>query len=405
MFVPVICVMLSMAFLVGSYGFIRPAAESLFIHTFGARKLPYVLTAVPLVMALSIYCYGRALSKIGGMKTLLASLIVSISVFLWCFINIEAGGRMSVAALYLFKECYIVILIEQYWSLINSILNSSEAKALNGPIAGGGCLGAILAGFLLQRFAESLGTVQFVLITAGVLMPGLVFSYAAYKLAGDPQPSAEERCAAKGHLHLSLLKENRLLLILVGIVGLSQALATVLNLRMFQILQYALPDIDGRTAYLGGFWMTANILAAVMQFVGTPLLLRFAPLKYIYMGVPLLNVVMCLALFFSPSLAVAAGSLMVFKIMDYSVFRAGKEILYIPLSYDARYRAKQVIDAFTDRVSKGVTGGIMSLAGIMFAVVPGGIYTSFGLLCSLLWTGLGFALVRHTKKTAEPQLS
>lgn len=391
-------IMLAMTFLVGSYGFIRPTAESLFIQTFGARGIPYVLTAIPLFMALSIYCYGWVLSKIGGMRTLLASLVLSIFVFLWCFIDIKAGGKTSVAALYLFKECYIVILIEQYWSLINSTLNAGEAKILNGPIAGGGCLGAILAGFLLQRFAESLGTAEFVLITAGVLMPGVILSYAACKLAGDPQPSAEESHGARGHLHLSLLKENRVLLILAGLVGLSQALATVLNMRMFQILQVALPEVDARTAYLGGFWMGVNILAAGMQFIGTPVLLRFVPLKHIYIGVPLINAVMCIAMFLSPSLAVAAGAVMMFKIMDYSVFRAGKEILYIPFSYDVRYRAKQAIDSFTDRVSKGVTGGLMSLAGMIFAVVPGGLYTSFGLLCSLAWTGLGFRLVEHTEK-------
>ena len=33
-----------------------------------------------------------------------------------------------------------------------------------------------------------------------------------------------------------------------------------------------------------------------------------------------------------------------FKAFDYSIFRAAKEVLYVPLSFDERYRAKEIID-------------------------------------------------------------
>jgi ATP/ADP translocase len=59
----------------------------------------------------------------------------------------------------------------------------------------------------------------------------------------------------------------------------------------------------------------------------------------------------------------------VFKVLDYSVFRAVKELLYVPLSFDARYRAKEIIDAFVYRASKGMTAG--ALAGVgRFVVLP-----------------------------------
>jgi AAA family ATP:ADP antiporter len=49
--------------------------------------------------------------------------------------------------------------------------------------------------------------------------------------------------------------------------------------------------------------------------------------------------------------AVAYGT---FKTLDYSLFRAAKELLYVPLPFDARYRAKEVIDVLGNRVSKGM---------------------------------------------------
>ena len=42
-----------------------------------------------------------------------------------------------------------------------------------------------------------------------------------------------------------------------------------------------------------------------------------------------------------------------FKCIDYSLFRAAKELLYIPLSYDAKYRTKGIIDVFAYRFGKG----------------------------------------------------
>lgn len=390
-----------MAFLLGSYGLIRPVSESLFVKAYGAHMLAYAMMAVPLALALCIYCYGWMLSKLGGMRTLLGSLLCSICVFLWCFARIEAGDRLAVAVLYLVKEVYIVIMLEQHWSLINSTVTSSEARAFNGPISGGGCIGAIAASFFLHKFVVELGTHNFVLLGACALLPAFFFSYAAYKAAGDPRPSNAEKDGAKGHLHLSLLKESRLLLILAGIVALSQGLSTVLNLKMFHLLEQSIPDMDARTAYLGGFWTIADVLTLCAQFIAAPLLMKHLPLKYIYTGVPLVNVLVCMVLIFFPGLPAAAAGLIIFKVMDYSVFRAGKEILYIPLSYDARYRAKQVIDAFTDRLSKGVTGGIMSAAGLAFTAVSGVMYSSFGLFCSALWTWLAVRLVDYRKAHHE----
>ncbi len=46
-----------------------------------------------------------------------------------------------------------------------------------------------------------------------------------------------------------------------------------------------------------------------------------------------------------------------FKSIDYTLFRASKELLYIPLSFDVRFRSKEFIDVFGYRGSKGVASG------------------------------------------------
>lgn len=396
---PVSCIILSMFFLVTSYGFIRPTAESLFIKTYGTRNIPYAMTAMALSLPLFIYLYGWTLSKLGAMKTLLCSLAVSTCVFLTCFIAIKAGNSSPVAVLYLFKDIYIAIIIEQYWSLINSVLTTGEAKVLNGIILGGYSLGNLVPSIVLYKYAEALGTRCFVLISACVLLPALYFSYKAYKMTGVPEPSGAEKDSGKGHLHLSLLLENHRLLTLAGIMLLSQATATTFNLKMLYTLQYSVPNMDARTAYLGGFWTICTIATVCVQWFAVPVILKFAKSKHVYAGVPLVSAIMCLVLVFFPNLTIATGALLIYKILDYSLFRASKELLYIPMTYDARYRAKQIIDVFMVRLAKGSTGGIMAALGLT-ALSPfiGTIYPVFGLACAACWTGLGIKLAGPQEK-------
>lgn len=393
----------SIAFLFSGYEFIRVSSESLFINVFGADKLPYAMTVVPFAVAFLIYAYGRVLSKTGGLKAMLYSFGFSIGVFLLTYLNIKGGSKAAVAFLYIFKESYIVIVVEQYWSFINSTLKSSEAKAFNGPITGIGCLGPIVAGYLMNRLAVSFGTEQFILVSAVNFLPVGVLAWAAYKLAGEPQPSEEEKGGKLGHLHLRLLVENRTVMLIALFIGLTQVLSTVLNLRMYQLLETTIPGKDVITAYMGGFWSRVNSFAFLMQFVATPLLLRFIPVRYVLVAIPAVHVITCLILLSYPVLPVAAGAYLLFKGLDYSVFRASKEILYIPLSYDARYRAKQVADAFMNRFTKGVTAGSLSAVKASFNAIPGFLYGLTGFFSALAWTGLAAYLAAQYRESDSPK--
>ena len=108
-----------------------------------------------------------------------------------------------------------------------------------------------------------------------------------------------------------------------------------------------------QTAYSGWFFKWLNIWAFVMQFIVTPALLVAVPLAWVHRLIPLVHVASCLYLWRSPTLAAAGTAYMLFKVLDYSIFRGAKELLYIPLSFDSRYRAKELIDVLGYRTGKG----------------------------------------------------
>ena len=82
------------------------------------------------------------------------------------------------------------------------------------------------------------------------------------------------------------------------------------------------------------------------------------------------------------------------------MFRAAKEVLYIPFSFDVRYRAKEVIDVFGYRAGKGV-----SSAAIVFLQRVGvgisGLYLQIALACVALWLVLIFPLTASADEAAR----
>ncbi|MBI5239901.1 MAG: hypothetical protein HY926_05475 [Elusimicrobia bacterium] len=395
------CISLSAAFLVGGYEFARSTVASLFIEAFGSGPMPYAMTLVPVLMAALIYCYGRVLTRLGSLWTLQASLGLSAAAFLAGYAALRTGWKPVVAVLYVFTEAYIVILVEQFWSFINSTLDQARAKTFNGPILGGASVGPVLAGLAVNRYAARLGSEQFVLLTGMALIPAAALSFAAYRLAGEPRPSAAERGVGPGPLRLRLILEHKVLLYIAGVVALSQFFAAAANLRLYSLLEAAMPGKDARSAYLGTFWASVNGLAFLMQFVATPLVLRRLPLSIILVGIPLVHVCTAGLMLAHPSLAVAAAALLLFKGIDYSVFRASKELLYIPLPFDARYRAKQVVDAFNYRFSKGLAAGGISLAKGLGGVLPGWAYPAISLAAAGAWVAAAVPLARKAREESE----
>ena len=359
----------SAAFLLCGYEFIRSVSVSLFIGAYGARNLPVVMALGMVVTLALIYAYGRLLSATGPRIAILATSAFSALVVLGCFAGIRAGAKPATAVLYAFREGYIVLLIEQVWSFINSTVRTEEGSKLNGPVCGVASLGSIAGGLLVQHYATKFGSANLLLLAAVTFVPTGVFAVVAYRAGGEPKPAADEAHGRHGHLGLGTLVRQPVLRRLALLIALTQVVSTVAELQLSIYAEKSLPMADLRTQWFGGFYALLNVGSAVFQFVVAPVSLAFVPHRLIYLAIPLVHLGMVAAVFAHPGLWTAAACYLVFKVLDYSVFRAVKELLYVPLSFDARYRAKEIIDAFVYRASKGMTAG--ALAGVgRFVVLP-----------------------------------
>ena len=379
------------SFLLCGYEFVRSVTSSLFIGAYGAHNLPYVMTMAPVGTFLMIWGYGWLLSRFGSRMTLFLTSLISGGGILACYGGIQAGFNPAVAVLYVLREAYIVLIIEQYWSFINSTLRDEEGRKYNGPICGIASVGAICGGLIVGQTAKMLGSEHLLLFAGFSLLPAAGLAWWAYGLGGVPVQDKEKH----GKLALGLFGENPKLRYLAGLIFATQMVSAVLDLRFSGLVEEALPLKDERTAYFGNFYALLNTCAFVFQFGVASVLLRVASLRAVHLGIPVVHLVTCAVLLVYPTLFTGALAYLVFKTIDYSVFRAAKELVYIPLSFDARYRAKEVIDAFGYRASKGVTSGLIATAGALFGRLPGAAYPIVALGTLGIWSWMGWAMTKE----------
>ncbi|MDE0505457.1 MAG: Npt1/Npt2 family nucleotide transporter [Candidatus Poribacteria bacterium] len=288
---------------------------------------------------------------------------------------------------YIFREAYIVLIIEQYWSLVNSTLSSVQARRINGPFCGIASLGAIAGGLLVRQLAEPMGSESLLLFAAGSLFPAAVCSGFAYALAGEPKPSEEEAGGKKGHVGLALFLKSRYLVLIALLILTTQTVSTVLDLRFNVLVEMERVNPDERTAFYGSFYAALNTTALLLQFLAVPLILRFVSLRAAHVGIPAVHLLTCAILTVKPSLWSGAAAFLLFKALDYSIFRSGKEIFYIPLSYDERYRVKQIIDTFGYRTAKGGSAGVLALVGL-FTKIPAAAFSIVAMVMAAIWSVL-----------------
>ncbi len=390
-------------FVLFGYEFIRSVSSSLFIEAYGAENLPRGMVAVPPSMIVMLYGYGRLLSWQGATRALAITSLFSGILILGCYAALARGLHFAAAIIYVFREAYIVIVIEQFWSFVNSVLTTEQAKRINGPFCAVGSIGAFLGGTSVHRLATKLGSEVLLLFTAASLVPTAILGVAAYKLGGEPKPTVKEAGGQLGHIGVKTLFRSRYLVLIGLLILTTQLVSTVLDLRFNGLAESEISDKDMRTAFFGGVYGNLGLASGVLQLLLVPLALRFVALPYIHLSIPIVHFVSSCALTASPSLRTGTAAYTLFKALDYSIFRAGKELFYMPLSYDSRYRVKQIIDSFGYRFSKGGSAALIELVKLAVKTIPGAAFSITATVMATVWAPLAFNLARMYRKLHKPE--
>jgi AAA family ATP:ADP antiporter len=340
---------------------IKPAARSLFIAYWSADMLPYVWITTAVVLGLIIGAYHRIVERHDRLNVVLGTLItfaLALVIFRALF---PVGGAAVAVVFYVFVDIFSVVLVEQFWSLANSVNTTASGRRWYGFVAMAGPVGGMLGGKMAAELVANtpLRTEDLLLVSAAML--GLLF---LLNLLLSRQGVYTEQPAAHRRVDISGWRDllgNRYLRLIAVLLLLSQIVESLIDFQFSKAIEAAYADTDQRTAFQGNFYFLLNGVAIGVNLIVTPLVHQYLGVMSGLLVQPLLVTLGSIAYMLGPTLRMASTLKIADRGMSYSINRASKEILYIPIDPVRTYQAKAWIDMFGYRLFK-VIGSVMILA-------------------------------------------
>lgn len=361
--------MLSGFFICAEYAIIRPVSNSLFIHAYTSQFFPYAWLAIIPLNLLIVSLYNHFLPKWGCIKMffITISLVMAGNLFFALFIKTIPSLPFL---FYIWKEVYILLMFQQLWSVIHTTIKMEHAKFLYGIFFGIGGIGSLVGSLFPGFCAVQVGSEQLLYLSLPVylLLLGAYFFLVKNSAAGKIQDELPVSNSI-GFVHgIKLISSSTLLLFILAIVLCMHVGATLVDFQFNHFVEHAFPNKDIRTEYIAKTFSIVHLCTIIFQFVGTFLLLQLLKLKGTHFFVPLVFACTSLSFLLFPVFGALAVSFITIKSFDFSIFSVVKEMLYIPLRPDEKFRAKAVIDIFAYRSSKALAS--LLILALQFFALP-----------------------------------
>lgn len=341
--------------LVFGYSFARTCIDSILLEHYSSDIFPkaWLITAFASMFVIAFYNRFNqkyAVLTMYGYISLISAL--SLILLLGTFF---AGFIPAIFILYIWKEIYMVVLMETYWSYANMVFCTKTAKNRYGKAMTIASIGGLLGNVLVSPMALYLGSKITLCFLVLFLLIGFIIAYKAKNLA-DEKPQAP----AKSDINLGIktLFKSKYLVPLAILICTVQVVIGLIDYNFNGLLKENYLDTDTRTALLGQIHAAINILGIALQVL-TSYILKFVGIKTTFAAIPFL-----LGIFVVTFIAIPQFIFMIFikvssKTLDYSLLRGTKEILYIPLSRSEKTQGKGIIDIFLYRLAKGLSSLIL----------------------------------------------
>lgn len=347
-----------------AYYQVKPASRSLFLDYSNAASLPYLWVASAVLILLLVPFYQRLINRYRRLNVVLGTCALVIALLLASPIFLhQQPGLATAVAFYLLVDLFSVVLVEQFWSLTDSVYRSADGRRWYGLIASGGVAGGLLGGLLASSLllVSPLTTIDLPLVAAALLglMLGLTLwlgRNGLYDQASPPTAQAAFDAAELWHT----LRGNRYLLLIALLLLLSQIAEPIVEYQLMSLVEQNYDEREARTAFLSGFYALLSGVALGVNLLLVPLIYRYGGLLVALLTQPV--TLAASAALFSANVQLWTAGLM--KVVDrglsYSVNRTARELLYVRIDPPTIFRAKAWIDMVGYRAFK-IPGSLLIL--------------------------------------------
>ncbi len=346
-----------------AYYQVKAASRSLLIEFGGADALPYAWVYSALALMLLISGYHVLVERYSRVKVVLFSLLFfSLGMVLFRVV-FTPHDLFGATLFYVFVDIFSVVLVEQFWSLTDAVSSADQGAKSFWFVGTGGLVGGVVGGLLASLLVTHLGlqTADLLYSCAVMLLVVFVFNIGLWR-AGLYTEVHERGAPHTAAGDWRSLLHNRYLMLIAVLLCLSQLAQPIVEFQFLQVAAGKFHDTDRLTAYISEFFSLMGVVSILINVVATPVIHRVFGAMGGLLVQPVVLAMGALAFYFHTTLTMAAIMKISDRGLSYSINRASKELLYIPVDPILTYQAKAWIDMFGYRLFKALGSGLILLA-------------------------------------------
>ena len=326
---------------------------------------------------------------------------------------------------YLWVGMFGVFVVAQFWAFAADLYNEERGNRIFPLIAIGATAGAVSGSWITQFLVKSglFGT-QWLLIVAMFPLAASIFLYrmvetrmqqqtTAIKVPREPEPDVKD----SGHSAISIVFASRFLLATAMITLILSWVNTNGENLLFRVVQEFLHEQaleesisdprtllaftrDGTTAFYGDFYFWVNIIAMLLQAFVASRLLKFGGFGVILLTMPVVALVSYTAMAFVPVLAIVKVMKAMENSTDYSINNTARNVLWLPVSAEMKYKGKPTIDSLFVRVGDGVAA-LTVLIGVHVLALSIQSFFALNVLLIFIWIAFAFVVIREHRRMSQ----
>ncbi|MGI4775624.1 MAG: hypothetical protein ACRYE9_01640 [Janthinobacterium lividum] len=329
----------------------KAAVHSIFLHHFGALNYPYIWIFSIFINSVSVLLYNKFLPKIGCLGVV--GIVIGITIILEVFGIFFLVSSRSLSFFHiLWREVYMVILLQQLWSNVHYFLRLKHAKFLYGILFCIGSFGSTLGSFIVSKSSTQIGSEYLFLFCVPSLFACIILFRLMFKIS--KVDSDQLLITQKGNFSTGykIISNNSFLIFLLLTVVLTQIGSSIINYQFNFLLEKKFSDIDTRTEFIGRITSIFNLLSFILELVGSYVFIELLGAKKIYQFISIILILNSIIMILNPTLIIFAYAHVTIKTFERSTFNIIKELLYVPLKTVEKFHAKAFIDVLGYRFAK-----------------------------------------------------
>ena len=379
--------MLSVYLLLTSYYVLKVVREPLILSAGGAELKSYTAAAQAVLLVLLVPAYGAIANRVNRIRLISIVTLFFVANLLVFYFLAQANVPGLGAAFFVWVGIFNLMIVAQFWSFANDVYTPEQGRRLFGILGFGQTLGAASGGLIAKLLIGQLHVYSLMLVAAvmlfGYLLLVQVVNRRAQRTPRDVNIAEAPMTDRRGGF--TLIFRDRYLLLIALLLWLLNLVNTNGEYILGRVVsgeakQLAAAGMTGGLGadefvkeFIGKFYADyitwVSVVTAIIQILlVSRIMKRFGVRTALYV-LPLVALGAYGVLAFVPVLALIRAAKISENSLDYSLNNTARQALFLPVSREAKYKAKAAIDTFFVRAGDLSSAGLVFL-GTLLALQP-----------------------------------